>query len=47
MANNDAFLRQKMHGKYAHMDVAINDINQAIYHYKDLRVKCDNFFYND
>jgi len=47
MANNDAFLRQKMHGKYTHMDVAINDINQAIYHYKDLRVKCDNFFYND
>ena len=47
MTSNDAFLRQKMHGKYPRMDHAINDINQAIYHYKDLKVKCDNFFYND
>lgn len=43
----DSFMRQHMRGKYSHMDMAIADVNNTLYHYKDLKVKFQKFHFND
>jgi len=47
MPNYGHLMRQHMHGKYPHMEMAIRDINNAILHYKDLKVKFEKFHYNN